>query len=283
MSKHSPRPKTRGHLRDARILFGTTVFAAVCLLAILAPVVTQYPPEQVHSTARLQGPSSVHWLGTDDLGRDIFSNIAYGAQTSLVVSAASILVASTIGIPIGLMGGLTPRLGFLLMRAVDFLLAFPPILIAIFFASLLSPSTTNLIIVIGILQVPRLARVVYSTTLMVKEQAYVEAAIALGCSFPRLMFRHVLPNVVGPVFVQVSLGLGQALLMESGLSYLGLGPPPPHPSWGRLVARAQRFISLSPYGVLWPSLFISATVIALNVLGDGLRDRLDPRLRRGRA
>jgi peptide/nickel transport system permease protein len=255
----------------------------VCLMAglgLLAPVITKYNPETVNPVARLAGPSTAHLLGADEFGRDILSRLAFGARITLIVAVTSVAIAATGGVLVGLNAGFFAGIWeLILMRIIDGLLAFPPILLALFVITFLGPSLVNVILVIGLLYIPRFARVAYGATLPLRETEYVQAARALGLKDVRILLKHVLPNIAAPLLVQGSLALGHAILLESGLSFLGLGPPPPAPSWGRMIEQSNRFMSLSPLPVLWPAVAVSATVLAFNLLGDAIRDVLDPRLR----
>ncbi len=272
--------KLRPFLRTPQFVVSTGILLVVLILVVFAPNLSQWNPAKVDGSKRFAPPSSTHWLGCDEFGRDIFSNIAYGARMSLLVSFSSMIFSSFFGVILGLTAGyFRGKWEVVAMRGVDILLSFPPILMAIVLVSLTGPSVPNLIIVIGVLYMPRFTRIAYSSTLTIRETPFIESARAVGSPIWMILFRHVLPNILAPLFVQFSLGLGAAILMESGLSFLGLGPPPPAPSWGRMISKGRRFLTLSPYGVLWPSLVISLTVLAFNLLGDALRDRLDPRLR----
>nr|WP_253913181.1 ABC transporter permease [Pseudoruegeria sp. HB172150] len=256
------------------------LLSVIGFLTVFGPLITPWEPWSIDATKRFAGPSLQHWLGNDEFGRDIFSNIVYGARISLIVSILSMTFASVVGVIIGMVAGyFRGAWEMLAMRGTDIMLCFPPMLMAIFLVALTGPSIVNLVFVIGILFIPRFARIAYSSTLSVAEIQYVEGARAIGARNWFILLRHILPNILAPLFVQFSLGLGSAILIESGLSFLGLGPPPPAASWGRMISTAQRYLSVSPFGVLWPSIFISATVIAVNLLGDALRDTLDPRIR----
>lgn len=267
-------------LNTPQFVISFVILVFIAWLTLLGPEITEWDPWQVDGRKRFCPPSLEHWLGCDEFGRDLFSNIAHGGRVSLLVSTASMAFASLAGICLGLLAGyFRGVLEVLIMRGVDILLSFPPMLMAIFLVSLTGPSITNLIFVIGVLYVPRFARIAHSSTLVVSESPHIESARAIGAPVWFILARHVLPNILAPLIVQFSVGLGSAILIESGLSFLGLGPPPPEASWGRMISKARRFLSLSPYGVLWPSIVISATVLAFNLLGDVLRDRMDPRLR----
>jgi peptide/nickel transport system permease protein len=269
--------------RSAKLLTPAVIVALVIATAAAAPVIARHDPEEINPAARAAPPSRAHPLGTDEYGRDITSRLVYGARISMLVSAASVAIALTAGTVVGMSAGyFGGALELVLMRLVDGLLSFPPILLALFVITFLGPSLLNVILVIGLLYIPRFARIAHGATLSIREAEYVQAAVAIGAVHWYTMRRAILPNIAAPLFVQVSLGLGQAILLEAGLSFLGLGAPPPAPSWGRMIEQSTRFMSLSPWPVLWPSIVVSATVLALNLLGDAMRDALDPRLR-GRA
>ena len=270
----------RPFLKSPQFVASVTILFFILLLSLFGPMIAQWDPTFVNGSKRFNPPSVIHWFGNDEFGRDIFSNIVHGARITLVVSIASMIFSSTVGITLGITAGyFRGKWEDLVMRGIDVLLCFSPILMAIFLVTFLGPSIQNLIIVIGILYVPRFTRIAHSSTLAVSEFSYVESAHATGAPTWIILFKHILPNILAPLFVQFSLGLGAAILLESGLSFLGLGPPPPTPSWGRMIAKSRRFLAISPYGILWPSIFISTTVLAFNLLGDALRDSLDPRLR----
>jgi peptide/nickel transport system permease protein len=259
------------------------IVALVATVAALAPAISRYDPDAIDPALRVAGPSRVHLLGTDEYGRDITSRLAHGARISLAVSLASVAIALSVGSLVGMTAGyFGGPLELIFMRIVDGLLSFPPILLALFVITFLGPSLFNVILVIGLLYIPRFARIAHGATLSVREAEYVQASTALGATHGRTLRCAILPNIAAPLFVQTSLGLGQAILLESGLSFLGLGAPPPASSWGRMIEQSSRFMSLSPWPVIWPSVVVSATVLAFNLLGDAARDALDPRLR-GRA
>jgi len=272
--------KLRPLLRTPQFTLSVGILLVLLILVVFAPQLSQWDPAKVDGSKRFDGPSATHWLGCDEFGRDIFSNLAFGARMSLLVSLSSMTLSCLVGTVLGLIAGYSRGIvEAVMMRGVDILLSFPPILMAIFLVSLTGPSIENLILVIAILYMPRFTRIAYSSTLAIRDSMFVESARVIGTPTWSILIRHILPNILAPLFVQFSLGLGAAILMESGLSFLGLGPPPPAPSWGRMISKARRFLALSPYGVLWPSLIISMTVLAFNLMGDALRDRLDPRLR----
>ena len=275
------RPR-RVWLRSRQVLIAGPAVALLLLAALFAPILAPADPNALNPRAKAQPPSFAHLLGTDEFGRDLWSRLLRGARITLVVGLSSVAVAATAGTLLGSVAAYSRgpvETG--IMRVMDGLLCFPPILLGIFVVTFLGPSLPNLILVIGVLYVPRFTRVVHASTLAIRELEYVESARALGASAARVVGRAILPNIVAPILVQASLAAGHAILLESGLSFLGLGPPPPAPSWGRMVEQSGRFMQLSALPLLWPSAAISLTVLAFNLLGDGLRDLLDPRLRRG--
>jgi len=266
--------------RYRQVLIAGPLVLALTLAALAAPLLTGKDPNALNPRAKAQPPSLTHLLGTDEFGRDLLSRLLHGARITLLVALASVLLSVMGGTLLGTVAAYTGRrVETVIMRTMDGMLCFPPILLGIFIVTFLGPSIVNLILVIGVLYVPRFTRVVHSSTLAIRELEYVESARALGASSLRIILRAILPNVTAPILVQASLAAGHAILLESGLSFLGLGPPPPTPSWGRMVEQSGRFMQLSVLPILWPSAAISVTVLAFNLLGDGLRDLLDPRLR----
>jgi peptide/nickel transport system permease protein len=270
-------PRLRRH---RQVLLAAPVVVALVVAAALAPAVATRDPNALNPRAKALPPGPGHLLGTDEFGRDIWSRLVHGARITLVVGLSSVALAAIGGTALGTVAAWAGRSAeAVIMRAMDGLLCFPPILLGIFVVTFLGPSLRNLILVIGVLYIPRFTRVVHASTLALREIEYVESARALGASAVRIIALAILPNILAPILVQLSLAAGHAILLESGLSFLGLGPPPPTPSWGRMVEQSGRFMQLSALPLLWPSLAISLTVLAFNLLGDGLRDLLDPRLR----
>ena len=278
----SGRPRRSAWRRSRQLLIAGPAIGLLVVAAALAPLIWSADPNALNPRAKAQPPSRAYPLGTDEFGRDLLGRLLRGARITLVVGLSSVAVAATAGTLLGSVAAYARGpVETAIMRVMDGLLCFPPILLGIFVVTFLGPSLPNLILVIGVLYVPRFTRVVHASTLAVRELEYVESARALGASAPRVVARAILPNIVAPILVQASLAAGHAILLESGLSFLGLGPPPPTPSWGRMVEQSGRFMQLSALPMLWPSAAISLTVLAFNLLGDGLRDLLDPRLRRG--
>lgn len=259
-------------------LWGPVAFlATLCLLAAFGPV-WMISPDTMSPTERFEGPTPNHWLGTDEFGRDILSRLVHGARLSLTVGAGSVALATFIGVGAGLVAGYySGWREALIMRSVDFILAFPPVLVAIFFVAFVGGSIWNVVVVIGVLFIPRFARIVHGATLVLREFEFVEAERAIGRRGVSIMLITILPSLLGLILVHMSLGLGQAILTESGLSFLGLGPPATVPSWGRSIQTGSRFIQQAIWPVLWPSVTISLTIVAVNLLADELSDRLDPR------
>jgi peptide/nickel transport system permease protein len=238
-------------------------------------------PFQMNSSERLQGPSLNHPFGTDEFGRDLMSRVIQGGRSSLLIAVSSVAIATILGVGFGVVGGYFGGVWeFVTMRTVDVLLTIPPILLAIAVVAFLGPGVRNLIWVIGILYMTRFARVTFSSVLQVKQRDYVEAARTIGARSPRILGTAILPNILAPIFVQISLSLGFAILLESGLSFLGLGTPPPEPSWGNMIGIGRGYMQQNAWYVFWPALAISITILCCNSLGDGLRDSLDPRMKR---
>lgn len=266
---------------DAPLLLSGAVIVGIALAALAAPLLTSADPMQVRPRDQFLPPGAGGLLGTDEYGRDILARLLYGGRVTLAVSVVGVTAAVVLGMTMGMLAAyLGNPVDMLLMRLSDAILCFPPILLAIFVVSFVGPSLLNVTAVIAILYTPKFARIAYGSTLSVIQNEYIEAAKALGAPFYRILLVGIVPNIMGPVLVQASLGMGHAILLESGLSFLGLGPSPDLPSWGRMVQQSSRFMNLSPYGVLWPSLVIASAIVSFNLLGDALRDRLDPRTAR---
>ena len=263
---------------QARI--GTAILGLLALTALAAPTIAPYDPSIPAIRDRFQGPSPAHLFGTDDLGRDIFSRVVYGSRVSLQIGFIAVGISFAVGVGLGLLAGFYPRLDNPIMRAIDVLLAFPGLLLAIAVLGALGPSLTNAMIAVGIAGIPTYVRITRSAVLRVRSQEYVEAARAIGVADARVLIRYVLPNVSSEIIVTTTLGLAGAILAASALSFLGLGAQPPTPEWGAMVYVAKDFLNIAPYSALCPILAIFLTVLGFNFLGDGLRDALDPRLYR---
>lgn len=268
---------------SASLWVGAVLVGAVVAAALVSFVWTPHDPVSIDANIpRLQPPSETYWFGTDALGRDVFSRILHGSRTTLFVGLVAVGVAALTGVPLGLLAVLSPRrwVDELIMRVSDVLLAFPALLLAIMFAAVFSASTAMAMLAIGIATIPTFARVARSGALQVMSADYVLAARVAGRSPWRIAVHHVLPNIAGLVIVQTSVSFAIAVLAEAGLSYLGVGTPPPTPSWGRMLQESQDFLSTEPLLVLFPGAAIAVSVLGFNLLGDGLRDLLDPRLER---
>ena len=274
------RRAMRRLLKRKGAVIGLVVIATFILLALFAPLVAPYDPIATSWTSVRKPPSALHWFGTDDLGRDILARVIYGARASLMAGAISVGIALTIGVPLGLLSGY--RGGFvdaLISRITDAMLACPFLILAIALAAFLGPSLSNAMIAIGISATPIFIRLTRGQVLSVKVEDYVEAARAVGNPSWRIALVHILPNILPALMVQATLSIAAAIIAEAALSFLGLGQQPPAPSWGSMLNAAQRFLTTAPWMAIWPGLAIFVVVLSLNLVGDGLRDALDPRQR----
>jgi len=259
---------------------GAALILLMIVVAVCAPLLVRYPPNAVVLGATYLPPSPAHWFGTDDLGRDIFARVLYAARVSLLVGVASVAVGGAIGIPLGLVAGYYPRLDGVIMRLIDILLAFPGIILALAIIAALGTGEQNVIIAVGIFSIPGFTRLGRASTLVVRELLYVDAVRALGCSNGRILRATILPNIAGPLIVQATLRIASAIIVSAGLSFLGLGAQPPTPDWGAMVSEGQVSIWTAPWISLFPGLAVFLTVVGVNLLGDALRDVLDPRAAR---
>lgn len=263
------------------VLVAAIVLVAIVGLAIGADLVTAFGPNDMAVLKRLRGPGvDGYLLGSDELGRDLWARILYGARYSLAIGGMTALGAVVFGTFLGLIAGFFRRLDGAVMRVVDAMMAFPDILLGIALVAILGPSFSNLVLALVLVYIPRVARVVRASTLVLREQLFVEAARSLGVSNTGILLRHILPNLVSPVLVQVSFIFAYAILAEAGLSYLGVGVPPDIPTWGTMVAGSQQYAHRAIGVVLFPGLAIIVTALSLQLLGDGVRDLLDPRLKK---
>jgi peptide/nickel transport system permease protein len=264
-------------------MLGLICLALICLAAALAPWIAPYDPVQIKLAAKLKPPSFEHWMGTDHFGRDVFSRLLYGGRTSLSVGLLVVGFAFVMGVPLGLASGyFGGRTDNLLMRLVDAFLTFPPLLLAVALVGLLGPDIQNVMLALGLVQAPVLARMVRGSTLSVREEVYVTAARALGAGPGRIVLSHLLRNVMSPIVVQLTIVFAAAVVAEASLSFLGFGTQPPQPSWGRDMSEARRFLGDAPWTFLAPTVAIMLCVLSINFMGDGLRDALDPRAWRTR-
>ncbi len=276
-----PRVGTiRRFLRNRVAPVGFAIVIVTVGVTLAAPILTPSDPLAIHTTAMLQPPSRLNWLGTDQFGRDILSRILVGSRTSMLIAFASVTLALGLGTTAGLLGGY--RGGWVdgvAMRTMDILFAFPAILLAIAIMAVVGPSVPNLILAIGIVYTPQFARIARAATLAIRHLEFMEAARAIGAGPARMFARYLLPNVMAPIIVQVSVSLSLAILSESALSFLGLGTQPPTPSWGNMLSEGRQFMEIAPWNAIFPGMAIMLVVLGFNLLGDGLRDVLDPRLR----
>ncbi|GAC1342007.1 MAG: ABC transporter permease [Acetobacteraceae bacterium] len=271
--------RRRGVLtRQPRLTIAILLLATLLGLAVFAPVITQYDPMALAVTQRLRPPSALHWFGTDAYGRDTFSRTIHGGRISMLIGASVALMSAVIGVVLGLAGGTIRWLDPIVMRIADGLMSIPAILLAIALMSLTKASVGTVIVAITIPEVPRVIRLVRSLVLTIREQTFVQAAIASGTRTPRLMLRHILPNVLTPLIVQATYICASAVLLEAYLGFLGAGTPPEVPSWGNMIAENRTFVQLALWNVMFPGGFLAVMVLGVNMLGDGVRDLLDPRL-----
>ena len=257
---------------------GLVVIVAFIVVALLAPWLAPYDPIATSFSTVRKAPGAAHWFGTDEIGRDVLSRVMFGARASLLAGVVSVVISLTIGVPTGLLAGYAGgRTDMLISRVTDALLACPFLILAIALAAFLGPSLTNAMIAIGISATPVFIRLTRGTTIAVKAEEFVLAARAIGNSPWRIALRHVLPNIVPPLLVQATLAIAAAVIAEASLSFLGLGQQPPQPSWGSMLNTAKNYIDNAPWMAIWPGVSIFLLVLSFNIVGDGLRDALDPR------
>jgi len=267
--------------KNKAALAGFFIIIIFILMALFAPVIAPYDPVKMEPANKLQTPSADHWFGTDDKGRDILSRIMYGARISLTVGIVSTLIGAAVGIVLGLISGYYGRwIDSLIMRICDVLLAFPGILLALAIIAVLGTSTTNVIIAVAFFAIPTFARIVRGSVLSVKKLEYIDAIRALGASDFRIIFMHILPNILSPIIVQATLYIASAIITASALSFLGMGTQPPTPEWGTMLSDGRSYIRQAPHITLFPGLVIFLVVMGFNLFGDGLRDALDPKTKK---
>ena len=269
----------RGARRNPTMAVGLAILVFVSIIAIIAPLISGDPVDIV-VPERMQSPSGSHWFGTDFLGRDVYARTVHGTRISLIVGITVAVVTAVIGGMIGLVSGYVPRLDAIIMRVMDGLMAIPTILLGLALIAALGPSLQNVIIAIIVVDTPRMVRVVRGSVLSLREQAFVEAARAIGAPTWRILLKHIAPNTVAPTIIQATFIFAVAILTEASLSFLGAGLPPITPSWGNIMGDGRKFIQAAVWIIFFPGLFLSITVLSINLAGDGLRDILDPRLRR---
>jgi peptide/nickel transport system permease protein len=273
-------PRLRWLRRHPTLVVGLLLLAVVAAIALAAPFLATQDPTDIDPLARLQPPSEEHRFGTDALGRDVYSRAIWGAQVSLTVGLAVAALSTAIGVLLGLIAGFVKPVEGVVMRVMDGLMAIPGILLAIAAMAVTRASLTTVIVAITIPEVPRVVRLVRALALTLREQLYVEAARAIGTRLPAILWRHVLPNMMAPLVVQATFVAASAVLIEAALSFLGVGIPGQTPSWGNMMAEGRNFVAVAFHIILFPGLLLAGTVLAINLVGDGLRDALDPRLAR---
>ena len=288
-SMPAPAPVSRSptwlRIRDAlrrhpTALLGALMLCLLILMALLAPFLGTVDPQTISPIRRLREPSDMYWFGTDMLGRDVYSRVVYGSRVSLTVGLSVAALATIIGLAVGLITGFVRWLDGIVMRVMDGLMSIPGVLLAIALIALTKASLENVIIAITVTEVPRVVRLIRSLVLSLREQPYVDAAIAAGTRTARILVRHILPNTVAPLLVQGTYICASAMLTEAILSFLGAGTPPNIPSWGNIMAEGRSLVQIAGYLIVFPGICLSLTVLAVNLLGDGMRDALDPRLAR---
>jgi ABC-type dipeptide/oligopeptide/nickel transport system permease subunit len=266
--------------RNKGAVFGLGVFLAIVFMALFADIISPYDPLAQNYARIMEGPSVDHWLGTDSFGRDMLSRIIYGARIALIVGILAVLLALAVGVTLGLISGYYGGvIDTVIMRVMDGLFAFPILILAIALMAVMGFGVRNVIIAVAVVSIAPFARVTRGDVLAVREEPYIEAARLAGISNAAIIFRHVLPNVLAPIIVQGALRVSAAIITEAGLSFLGLGPQPPTPVWGSMIAEGRNFIILAPHISTFPGIALMLAVVGLNLFGDGLRDTLDPRLR----
>lgn len=264
---------------NGRILVGLVMLLVVLLMAIFAPLLATHSPLEINVVDRIQGPGIDHWFGTDEHGRDIYSRVIYGSRISVMVGMSVVVSTTILGTMIGLVAGFYKRVDGVFMRIMDAFQSFPSILLAIAIMAALGASARNVIIALTVTYTPRTARVVRGKVLGIREETYIESARAIGLGDRRIMTRYVLPNTMAPLIVQATFILALAIIAEAGLSFVGAGTPPPSPSWGNILNDGRAYMRQAPWMTMFPGLFIMFSVLGLNILGDGLRDVMDPRMK----
>lgn len=270
----------RQFARNRAAVAGMLIIVVFFLTAVLAPYIAPYDPAVIELSNRLKGPSAEHWLGTDELGRDVFSRIIIGARITLVITMGAVGLALLMGTVMGLVAGYYGgSVDNLISRIIDVLMAMPGFLLAVAIIAVLGVGTTNVIIAVGIYSIPTFARIARASTLSARKQDYILAAEALGARHRSIMLRHITPNILPPIIVQATLRLATAILSASSLSFLGLGPQPPTPEWGAMLSAARNYFTSAPLLIMFPGLAILLVALSFNLMGDGLRDALDPHLK----
>ena len=267
--------------RNPEIAWGGFLLALMALLSVAAPWLGTIDPRAISTASRLRPPSAEHWFGTDMLGRDLYSRVLYGGRISLTIGVLSAAFSALFGTAIGLMSAFGSVLDAVIMRIMDGIMSIPAVLLAIALMAVAGASVQNVILAVTIVESPRVARLIRGIVLSLKQQPYVDAAIAAGSSMPKIVIRHLLPGIVGPLIVQATFVWATAMMLEAALSFIGAGTPPSIPSWGNIMSDGKALWQVKPFLIFIPAGFLSVTLLAVNLLGDGLRDLLDPRLSKG--
>ncbi|MER1956324.1 MAG: ABC transporter permease [Solibacillus sp.] len=267
-------------VKDKVGLIGAIGILLIVIVSLFASVIAPFSPEKMYTDAILQSPNATYFFGTDEFGRDIFSRIIYGAQVSVKVSVIAVGIGATLGLIFGLISGyFQGKVDSIIMRVMDVLFAFPDILLALAIVAVLGANITNTMIAIGIVFTPVFTRTVRAATISIKENEYIQSAVAIGVRPFQIIIRHVLPNIIAPFIVQVTLALSGAILTEAALSFLGLGVQPPNPSWGSMLNESRTYMEFAPWTIIFPAAAIVITIFCFNLLGDSLRDILDPKMK----
>ncbi len=267
-------------LRRKTLLFAVGILLSLVVISIFSPYFVPYDPDALSLTDRLKAPSGAHFFGTDHFGRDIFSRTLVGTRVTFILGLSISAFALVFGVPLGVLSGYYDRVGMVIMRVIDALMAFPAIILALALMAIMGkPGMVNVIIAVGMVWAPRMVRVVYSSTLSLRENTYVEAARALGASSGRILVRHIAVNLLSPVIVQSTFTFAFSIMEVAALNFLGVGIPPYVPSWGGMMNEGRTYIIRAPWIIIFPGVFLALSVLSFNLLGDALRDRLDPRLR----
>jgi peptide/nickel transport system permease protein len=280
MAPGAPPARWRWAHKHPTLILGAALLLLVAATALLAPWIATHDPQDIDPLARLQTASSEHWLGTDALGRDLFSRAVWGGRVSLAVGVSVAVLATVLGVLLGLLAGFVRWADGPIMRVMDGLMAIPGVLLAIALMAVTQANLGTVILAITVPEIPRVVRLVRSLSLTLREQLFVEAAHAVGTRLPAILWRHVLPNIVAPLIVQATFVAASAVLIEAALSFLGVGIPAQTPSWGNMMAEGRNVVAVAFHLILYPGILLAVTVLAINLLGDGLRDALDPRLAR---
>lgn len=278
MTNNEERGEMNSRKRDIILIISIAIITSISVASVLAPLLAQFEPTKLNSVSRLQGPSYTHWFGTDGYGRDLYSRVIYGARVSLLVGAGVTILAIAVGLPLGLLAGWFRTFDAILMRFMDGLMAIPGILLAIAVLAFTGGGVAVVIVAIAVPEIPQVVRLVRGVVMSTRSEAYIEAARLLGTPISRTLWIHLLPTTVPPVIVQASYIYASAILMEAGLSFLGVGVGTETPTWGNIMGEGRMFYAVNPWIVFWPALALSLCILSINIIGDALRDFLDPKM-----